>query len=226
MTMASGVCYHVLSRWTGVPWRSIATIRLHYTTVAWGLPFMLLALAADRDWLFLVAGPLQALAILVFLVNIVPLVARLSGPVRAGIVLAIAFLVVGISLGVTFAIDTGTGPRLRQVHVMANVFGWAGLLISGFGYRFVPNFANTGLRWPRFAAAQVVVMVVGVLTGMYAMWDRMDNGGATGAVAAATAIVGCGMLMFVVQVAGTFMAGAGPVRLIRPTVGASPMSGR
>lgn len=224
MTMASGVCYHVLSRWTGIPWRSLSMIRLHYKTVAWGLPFMLLALAADWDWLFFIAGPLQALAILVFLVNIVPMVTRLSGPVRAGISLAVIFLIIGVSLGVMFAIDSSTGPRLRQVHVMANVFGWAGLLISGFGYRFVPNFANTGLRWPRLASSQIVVMVVGVVAGMYAMWDRMYNGGATDAVVVATAIVGFGMLLFVVQVAGTFMGGTESVQLIRPTVDSRPVT--
>lgn len=223
MTMASGVCYHVLSRWTGAPWRSITMIRLHYKTVAWGLPFMLLALAADLDWLFFIAGPLQALAILFFLMNIVPLVARLAGPVRAGIVLAVIFLVIGVSLGVMFAIDASTGPRLRQVHVMANVFGWAGLLISGFGYRLAPNFANISLRWPRLAVMQIVVMLAGVVTGMYAMWDRMYNGGATDAVMASTAIVGIGMLIFAVQVAGTFMNGAESVQLLRPTVGSRPV---
>jgi hypothetical protein len=207
MTMASGVCYHVLSRWTGTPWRSIGMIRLHYTAVAWGLPFMLLALAADWDWLFLVAGPLQALAILVFLANILPLVARLSGAARAGIALAVVFLVIGVGLGVMFAFDAAAGPRLRQVHVMANLFGWAGLLVSGFGYRFVPNFSNTGLRWPRLAAVQVAVMALGVVAGMYAMWDRMENGGGTDAVQAATTIVGVGMLLLTAQVAGTFMQG-------------------
>jgi len=170
MTMAAGVCYHMLSRWTGAPWRSLAMIRLHYRIVAVGLPFMLLALAGNWDWLFLIAGPLQAAAIFIFLVNIAPLVLKLSGPVRAGILIAVVFLVIGVSMGIMFAIDASTGPRLRQVHVMANLFGWAGLLISGFGYRFVPNFSGQHLRWPWLAPVQLAVMVVGVLAAMYATW--------------------------------------------------------
>jgi len=219
MTMAAGVCYHMLSRWTGVPWRSLAMIRLHYRIVAVGLPFMLLALAADWRWLFFVAGPLQAAAIVIFLMNILPLVARLVGPARVGILMAVVFLVIGVSLGVMFAIDTSTGPRLRQVHVMANLFGWAGLLISGFGYRFVPNFAGQGLRWPWLAPLQLTVMVLGVAAGMYAMWDRMYNGGSTDAVVLASSIVGIGLLLFAIQVAGTFAGGrAERVQLVMDVV--------
>ena len=219
MTMAAGVCYHMLSRWTGVPWRSLAMIRLHYRIVAVGLPFMLLALAADWRWLFFVAGPLQAAAIVIFLINILPLVVRLVGPARVGILMAVVFLVIGVSLGVMFAIDTSTGPRLRQVHVMANLFGWAGLLISGFGYRFVPNFAGQGLRWPWLAPLQLTVMVLGVATGMYAMWDRMYNGGSTDAVVLASSIVGIGLLLFAIQVAGTFAGGrAERVQLVMDVV--------
>jgi len=219
MTMAAGVCYHMLSRWTGVPWRSLAMIRLHYRIVAVGLPFMLLALAADWRWLFFVAGPLQAAAIVIFLINILPLVVRLVGPARVGILMAVVFLVIGVSLGVMFAIDTSTGPRLRQVHVMANLFGWAGLLISGFGYRFVPNFAGQGLRWPWLAPLQLTVMVLGVAAGMYAMWDRMYNGGSTDAVVLASSIVGIGLLLFAIQVAGTFAGGrAERVQLVMDVV--------
>lgn len=220
MTMAAGVCYHMLSRWTGAPWRSIAMIRLHYRIVAMGLPLMLLALAADWRWLFFIAGPLQAAAIVLFLINIVPLVAKLVGPVRIGILMAIVFLMIGVSLGVMFAIDASTGPRLRHVHVMANLFGWAGLLISGFGYRFVPNFAGQGLRWPWLASLQLTVMVLGVIAGMYALWSRMYDGGSTDAVALASSIVGVGLLLFVIQAAGTFLGGRNEqVQLVMPDIG-------
>lgn len=207
MTMAGGVCYHMLSRWTGAPWRSITMIRLHYKMVAIGLPFMLLALAGNWSWMFLIAGPLQAAAILIFLINIVPLVMKLSGPVRAGILIAVVFLIVGVGMGVMFAIDSSTGPRLRQVHVMANLFGWAGLLMSGFGYRFVPNFSGRGLKWPRLATLQLGVMVAGVLAGMYAMWARMYADGSTDAVVFASAVVSIGFVLIAAQAGGTFLAG-------------------
>jgi hypothetical protein len=222
MTMAAGVCYHMLSRWTGAPWRSIGMIRLHYKAVAVGLPFMLLALAGGWDWLFLIAGPFQAAAILIFLINIVPLVMKLSGPVRAGIGIAVVFLVLGVGMGVMFAIDPGTGPRLRQVHVMANLFGWAGLLISGFSYRFVPNFSGRDLKWPWLATVQLVVMVTGVVGGMYAMWARMYSDGSTNAVLYASAIVGVGLLLLAVQAGGTFLSSRQErVVLIQPTVRAN-----
>lgn len=220
MTMAGGVSYHVLSRWTAVPWRSERMIRLHYKAVAYGLPFMVLALATGWDWLFFIAGPLQALAILVFLGNVAPMVVKLAGPVRLAIGIAAVFLVIGLSLGIMFAVDTGTGPRLRQVHVMANVFGWAGLLISGYGYQFVPAFSGRRLMWPRLAMFQIGVMVIGVVAGMYAMWSRMFEGGSGEAVMIACLIVGAGLALFVVQTAATFLAGRVEITpLLQPVSG-------
>ena len=63
LSMAAGTCYHVLSRWTGYPWRSTLPIRLHLIVMTIGLPIMLLALATDAMTLFKIAGPLQAAAI-------------------------------------------------------------------------------------------------------------------------------------------------------------------
>ncbi|HWV24939.1 MAG TPA: hypothetical protein VNZ58_12180, partial [Thermomicrobiales bacterium] len=218
MTMAGGVSYHVLPRWTGVPWRSTQMVRLHYQIVTFGLPFMVLALATGWQWLFFIAGPLQALAILVFLVNVAPMVVKLTGPVRLAIAIAAMFLIVGLSLGVMFAVDASTGPRLRQVHVMANVFGWAGLLISGYGYQFVPAFSGRRLIWPRLATIQIGVMVVGVLTGMYAMWARMFDGGSGQAVTTACIVVAAGLVMFVIETAATFLAGrVEHIQLLSPT---------
>lgn len=220
MTMAGGVSYHVLSRWTAVPWRSEAMVRLHYQAVAYGLPFMLLALATGWRWLFFIAGPVQALAIFLFLVNIAPMVLRLAGPVRLAIGIAGLFLVVGLGLGILFAVDAGTGPRLRQVHVMANVFGWAGLLISGYGYQFVPAFSGRRLMWPKVAMVQIGVMVIGVLTAMYAMWARMFASGSGEAVTIACLITGAGVALFVVQTAATFLAGRVEITpLLQPVSG-------
>jgi hypothetical protein len=217
LTMASGVCYHVLGRWTGRSWRSVRAVRLHYELVLLSLPFMLLALATDAEKLFLVAGPAQAAAIALFLVNILPLVWRLDGPVRAGILVAIAFLVAGVGLGVAFAIDPGLGPRLRQTHATANVFGFGGLLISGFGYVFVTHFAGRSLRWPRLARAQVGVLLLGVAGGVLATLWRALDGGPDVAVILAQGVVAAGMLLFAAQVAGTF-AGRPPdaVVVLRP----------
>lgn len=223
VSMASGVCYHVLARWTNRPWRSLAAIRWHYRLVVLGLPFMLLALATNTNWLFLIAGPLQALALALLLINIVPLVVHLERPVRAGILTAGLFLVFGVTLGVAFAIDPGLGPRLRQVHALSNLFGWGGLLISGFGYYFVPHFAGAGVRWPRLAHLQLGVLVLGVVAGVVTLMWRALGDGPAGAVVIAQGVVGLGLLLFAIQTAGIFF---GPrqeeVVFIRPTMRTVP----
>ena len=57
-------------------------------------------------------------------------------------VLAMIFLSGGVSLSVMFAIDATFGARLRPARVEASLFGWTGMLISGFGYYFVPHCGN------------------------------------------------------------------------------------
>jgi hypothetical protein len=212
LSMASGVCYHVLSRWSERPWRSVAAIRWHYSLVALGLPFMVLALATGWEALFLVAGPVQAAALALLLANVASHVARLRGPARAGMVVAGCFLVAGVTLGVIFAIDPATGARLRQAHAIANLFGWAGLLISGFGYVLVPGFAGTRLRWPRLARAQLVILATGVAGGMGAVAWRMYGDGPETAVIAAQAVVAVGIALFAAQVAAMFVAAGEPDR--------------
>lgn len=228
LSMASGVSYHVLSRWSGRPWASIAAIRWHYTLVAIGLPFMVLALAAGWDPLFLVAGPIQAAALALLLVNAAPHVARLRGPVRAGMVGAGAFLAIGLTLGVVFAVDPATGARLRQAHAIANLFGWAGLLISGFGYALVPGFAGAPLRWPRLALAQLAILVAGVAGGMVAVAWRRYGDGPEAAVIVAQSMVAAGMLLFAAHVAAMFASGARGDRdpsslLDRPAILTAPL---
>jgi hypothetical protein len=222
LSMASGVCYHVLARWSDRPWRSVRAIRWHYTLVALGLPFMVLALATDWTALFLVAGPVQAAALALLVANAAPHVRRLRGPARAGMVGAALFLVFGVTLGVIFAIDPATGARLRQAHAVANLFGWAGLLISGFGYALVPGFAGTALRRPRLAAVQIGVLAAGVIAGIAATAWRMYGDGPDTAVIAAQAVVTAGLLLFAAQVASLF-AGA-PTKPERATVPLSALT--
>jgi len=215
LSMASGVCYHVLPRWTGRPWRSIALIRWHYHLVLAGLPLMVLALAVDHSALFLLAGPIQAVAIALLLLNIAPHAWSLRGAVRGGIVVASACLVLGVSLGVAFAIDPAIGPRLRQAHAVANLFGWAGLLISGFGYNLVPGFSGGSLRWPRLAMAQIVVLATGVLAGVGAIAWRMYGSGPEWAIILSQAVVALGLGLFALQVAAIFASPPQPPSPIR-----------
>lgn len=202
LSMAAGVSYHVLSRWTGRRWRSVAAIRLHFGIAAGGLPLMLLALATDRTVLFAVAGPLQAAAIALFLVNIAPLVVGLPGPTRPALVGAVVLLLGGTGMGAVFAISPELGARMRFVHAELNLFGWTGLLVCGMSYYLVPRFAGQPLRWPRLAAIQLGALGTGILIGAAAFLWR-----AYGAPPAALAGVGQGVVGAAFLVAGAVLAG-------------------
>jgi hypothetical protein len=220
LSMASGVCYHVLGRWTGREWRSLAPIRLHFAVVVLGLPVMLLALATDQATLLAIAGPLQAIAIGLFLANIAPMVPALPDVTRPAFVCAMILLGGGVVLGAAFAINPAIGARLRLTHADINLFGWTSLLISGAGYYLVPRFAGQPLRWPRLAAVQLGALMVGVVLGAVAMAWRAYGDGPASLVLFAQGLVCAGFLLFGMQIAGTFhqkSAGTVTALVLRPT---------
>jgi cbb3-type cytochrome oxidase subunit 1 len=206
LSMVSGVCYHVLTRWTDRRWRSLAPLRLHFAVVALGLPLMLLALATNQALLFAIAGPLQAVAIALLLVNIVPFVSALPHLTRPAFAVAMALLLVGITLGALFAIDPALGARLRLTHTEINLFGWSGLLISGAGYYLVPRFAGQPLRWSCLAPVQLTLLATGIILGALALAWRAYGDGPAALVLAAQLLVATGYLLFGILVAGTFFA--------------------
>ena len=211
LSMASGVCYHVLPRWTGARWRTPRLIAPHFHSVQLALPLMLLALALDSKLLFMVAGPLLVVSFLLFLLNVAPLVVRLPALSRLGVSLAALFLVAGILLGGTFALHTVTGARLRLAHAELNLFGWSGLLICGVGYYLFPRFAGQPLRWPRLAHAQIITQASGVLLSAGAWWWRAYVSDSSDLeIALGGLVTGLGMLLFAVIIAATFR-GAGRV---------------
>lgn len=211
LSMASGVAYHVLSRWTGRSWRSLGAIRLHLLIVTIGLPLMLLALATDQTFLFAVAGPLQAIDIALFLGNLAPMVLGLPALTRSAIIAAMTLLMIGIALGASFAVMPELGARFRLVHAQLNLFGWTGLLISGIGYYLVPRFAGQPLRWPRLAAMQLIMLAGGALAGAAASVWRIVGDGPAMAPVAAQIVVALGFVLFGVIVAGTSWHRSGPV---------------
>jgi hypothetical protein len=217
LSMVAGVCYHTLGRWTDRQWKSVALIRLHFVTVALGLPLMLIALATNREGLFMIAGPIQAAALALFLINIAPLAVSLpglSGPAVAG---AGVFLLTGVGLGALFAIDPAAGARLRLVHADINLFGWTGLLMSGVGYYLAPRFAGRPLRWPRLAPIQLVMVGGGSLTGAVALAWRAYGDGPDALVLVAQSLIAAGLLLFGIMVGGTFRGRPGvAIALARP----------
>jgi hypothetical protein len=204
LSMVAGVCYHVLARWTGRRWRGVAPIRLHYALVAVGLPVMILALATDEVALFAIAGPIQAAAIGIFLITIAPLTTGLPALSRAAVLTAMGLLVVGVSLGASFAIEPILGVWLRVVHAEINLFGWTGLLISGVGYYFLPRLAGQPLRWPWLAPYQIAAIVAGVGLSVTAIGWRAHANGPDALMLVAGGLIAAGFLLFGLQVAGIF----------------------
>ena len=75
---------------------------------------------------------------------------------------ALLSLVVGIGLGVSFALDRRLGAQLRPLHVELNLWGWATLLIYGMAYHLFPRFSARPLAEPRLADAQGWLAIAGV----------------------------------------------------------------
>jgi hypothetical protein len=217
LSMASGVCYHVLARWTNKRWRWLGGIRLHLMLLTLGLPLMLAALATNETSLFALAGPVQAAALALFLFNVAPMVSGLPLLTRVALFAAGALLLVGISLGATFAIDPALGARLRLTHATLNLFGWTGLLISGMGYYLAPRFLGRPLRWPRLAWLQIACLAVGALGGAGALARWTADGSLRPLVVMALALVALSFAFFGVIVAGTAMTrvGAGTVGIVQ-----------
>jgi hypothetical protein len=209
LTMASGICYHVMSRWTAKPWRWTAPIRWHLWLVTAGLPLMLLALATNQKTLFMIAGPLQSAALAIFLITIAPMVIALPEPTRFGVCAAAFCLLLGIGLGASFAIDPVLGARLRMTHAELNLFGWTGLLISGVGYYLVPRFIGRALRWPRLAQIQIGLLLAATLFGALELGLRAYDKPIPVPIAWVQAALALGFLLYALMIAGTLRGPAG-----------------
>jgi hypothetical protein len=204
LQMASGVCYHVLSRWTGERWRSPGRIRVHLLVVVFGLPFMVAALALDLDRLFAVTGPLQALALTLFVWNIWPLVSKMPSLSRLGMSLAGVYLVLGVSIGASAAMDPANHVRMRFSHATINLLGWTGLLICAVGYYLFPRLFGQPLRWPRLAWIQIATHAIGVALIATAWWWYLAvDSGARVLISIGAILVASSFLVFAGIIAGT-----------------------
>ncbi len=206
LSMATGVTYHVLPRWTTGRWRSIQALKIHWYITVVMLPLMVIALAIDSQTLFHMSGPLQAVAIALWIGNCLPFIRKLPRFTAIGAGAAFIALGFGIALGMSFAVTPVQGAFYRPVHAELNLFGWAGLLISGVAYYLVPRFAGAPLRWSRLAIVQLALTALSLTASVVLLWLRI-NGHDTGSaiqIAHVACAVGFGMLGVVV--AGTFQS--------------------
>jgi hypothetical protein len=222
-SMASGVTYHVLPRWTNGRWRSIAALRLHWYVTLVALPLMVLALAIDSQTLFHMAGPLQAMVIALWIGNCLPFLRKLPRPTWIGLGAAMSALACGIALGMSFAVTPANGAWLRPVHAELNIFGWAALLIAGVTYYLAPRFAGSPLRWARLVPLQLGLTIGGLAASVALVWLRIYGHDAGVGVGLAHLVCAVGLALLGVMVAGTFASArqvqVAPIQLMRrPTI--------
>lgn len=218
-SMASGVTYHVLPRWTNGRWHSITALRLHWYVTLVALPLMVLALAIDSQTLFHMAGPLQAMVIALWIGNCLPFLRKLPRPTWIGLGGAMAALACGIALGMSFAVTPAYGAWLRPVHAELNIFGWAALLIAGVTYYLAPRFAGAPLRWPRLVPLQLGLTIGGLAASVALVWLRIYGHDAGVGVGLAHLVCAAGLGLMSVMVAATFASGrraqAVPIQVMR-----------
>jgi hypothetical protein len=99
---------------------------------------------------------------------------------------------------------TGASVHHVNAHGHAQIFGWVGLFIMGFGYRLFPRFWGTKLAAPKLAGAAFGLMIVGLVVRTVGM-TTADSVGA----AVTAAMIGAGLEIlavatFAVQIAVTF----------------------
>lgn len=225
LNMASGVCYHTLSRWTGLPWRSARLIQLHLRVTTLALPVMIVALAIGHSRLFAVGGVLQAAMLLLFVANVAPMLVGLPLVSRIGTLAACTALSSGVLLGGWFAIEPTAGYRLRVAHGSINLFGFSGLLIAGVGYYLLPRFVGQPLRWPRLAIAQVFIQITGVVFLALGWWWYQRGGdGGTMVVMIGGLTTMAALMLFATILAATFrkkVRGTVSAMTLKPTARAA-----
>jgi hypothetical protein len=222
LSMASGVTYHVLPRWTSGRWRSIRALKAHFYVTLVALPLMVLALAIDSQVLFHMSGPLQAAVIALWIGNCLPFIRRLPRLTAIGVGAAVLALAIGIGLGMSFAVTPANGALLRPVHAELNVFGWAALLITGVTYYLAPRFAGSPLRWPHLAPLQLGLTIGGLALSVALIWLRLEGHDAGELVGVAHLACAAGIGLMGVMVAGTFASKprplAVPLQMMKPPV--------
>jgi Na+/proline symporter len=75
---------------------------------------------------------------------------------------ACVYLVLGVGLGASFALNRTLGAVLRPLHAEFNLWGWVTLLIYGMAYHMLPRFMGRPLRWSRLATTQSWLAICGV----------------------------------------------------------------
>ena len=82
--------------------------------------------------------------------------------VRRFIKMSLAWLAVGVSLGVVMAVLPAWAARYRTAHLHVNLVGFVAMMIFGVAYHVMPRFSGNPLHHPRLAVAHFWLANVGL----------------------------------------------------------------
>jgi hypothetical protein len=87
---------------------------------------------------------------------------------KAFILASLAWLLLGVSLGVAMTFQWGNYALLRFAHLHLLLLGFMAMMVYGVGYFILPRFNGTTLRWPRLLPAHFWVSNLGLLGLVFA----------------------------------------------------------
>jgi len=90
---------------------------------------------------------------------------------KAFILASLAWLLLGVSLGVAMTFQWGNYALLRFAHLHLLLLGFMAMMVYGVGYFILPRFNGTSLRWPRLLPAHFWISNLGLLGLAFAAPD-------------------------------------------------------
>jgi cbb3-type cytochrome oxidase subunit 1 len=115
---------------------------------------------------------------------------------------ALAYFLVGLTLGLVMAFEPSLIGRLRVAHAHVNLVGWVSMFIFGVAYHVLPRFAGQPLHSPRLADFHLLAANVGLI-GMAVSIAALGPGPVFGAFGVLQTLGG---LAFVYNLGRTMLA--------------------
>jgi len=76
---------------------------------------------------------------------------------------SLAYLLIGVLVGVVISINPITGVRYGFIHIHSNLLGFMVMMIAGVSYHVLPRFASRELPWPMGIKLHYYLQNVGLL---------------------------------------------------------------